>query len=619
MPYSSRNAAFSREKHQFISQFFPQLSSAKSLDLKLKNVDQRTKSMGYSFLLQNQNALETEFSEIFNILKQQDDENKEIFLFWCYYCASSLELLFKAYSQEGNAEKYRKIKQQIKDRLDGNKKNSLDDEGFIQSLQNSFLEGFRNLINSPLHLSQIRDYVAYSNLCRIYWVFCRLTLTKGFAVAKDLKLIDQLDVILGTHTDVDKIIGTLQAPTGIINYFSVGFFLIRFMIDGGLLIRHSFFPTELEKGAEHSSEVIKMSFLPGAARIEAYRNSYIVVQEDETSDIELYYVPKSGSPEKLTLKDRSKITKALLSKIDTEQSIRLTAKEVSDIITEDTAHIPEATTWYDRFKYELYKRHCNFANDLVWATVNFLSNFNELVHISGPAASYLTAAFLTFDVCMALYKCHLAKEEYLTKKAQYLEEIDDYNNPERFKILTAEQRLMHVDMLNKQLIELEINWRTKEATYHFVAAAAALLMIGFTASMLVNPAILVVGCYFACTIAVAMYLSSGAYTQYQEKSLYLEQAQLTGKNLSVAQKEFEVARNDFIFTMVKNTVVPTVLIATFAVCWPAAIILTALYLGYEAYHAYDQHSESKAIKQLALAGPDEEVDSDSHLLASVAY
>ncbi|BCA97173.1 hypothetical protein TUM19329_35340 [Legionella antarctica] len=611
MVYSSQNAAVGREKHRFFVQF----SSAEKLDNQLKAINTRTQNIGYTYLLRNQNALETEFTNMFVFLQQQDDEKKDIFWLYCYYCASLLEAFYKAYSQHGNAEKYRLIRQQIKERLNHDKITNEAEESFIQSLENSFLQGFRNLVNSPFHLSKIRDYVAYSNLCRIYWVFCRLTIVQGLSVAKDL--IEMLDTVLGAHTDIEKITGVLQAPNYYINYLSVGFFLIRFMIDGGLLLRHTFFPTEQEKGAENSCEVIQLDDLPGAATLESYRNTYIMVPNEYGTEIELYYIPQSGSAEKLKIKNKNKLQRTLLDKLNKEQSIRLFAEEVRTIITEETGHVPESTTPWDRFKYEIYKRHCNFANDLVWATVNFLTNFNQVVHISGPVAGYLTSAFLVFDVCMILYKCNLAKQEYLTKKAQYIAEKDEYSNPDRFRKLTPEQRQMHIEMLDQQLLALKMDWLTKEATFYFVAAAAALLVMGFTASMLLGPAVMIAGCYFACIIAVAMYLSADSYSKYQEKNLYLEQSQQSGKNLSVALKEYEAARNDFIFTMVKNTVMPLIMITTFAICWPAAIVLTVMYAGYELYHAYDQHSESKVVKQLALTGPQEESD-ESHLLQANA-
>lgn len=604
MVYPVQSAAFRRDKHQF----FPHLSKFSNTDLKIQMIEERVTTMGYTFLLENQKTLETEFMEMFSVLQKQEDENKEVFWFYCYYCASLLEAFHKAYSQPGKEAEYAAIKQQIKDRLKNKPKEQKNDSYFIESLYNSFCSGFNNLLKSPWHLSQIRDYVAYANLCRIYWVFCRLTMTQGFNLAKDLLLIDKLDALLGTHTDVDKIISAFQVPTGVLNFFSVGFFLIRFMIDGGLLLRHTFFPTELEKGAANGCELNKMEHLPGAASIDGYRNSYIFVQEEPDSDLELYYIPRSGQPKKLDIKEKNEFQEKLIQRLGNEDATRLSAEEVRDLITAYTGHIPEVTTAFDRFKQELYKRHCNFANDLVWAIVNGLCNFNNLFHISGPMAGYLTAVFLGFDVGMTLYKCHLAKQEYLVKKSQYLSEIEDYNNPELFKKMSAEQRLLHIDMLNKQLLELEINWQTKEATFYFVAAAAALLMSGFTAALLLSPPALVLASFIVCTMAVAMYLSADKYAAYKEKELYYEQAQLTGKDGVTAHKEFEIARDDFIFAMVKNAIVPTVLISTFAVCWPAALVLTALYMGYELYHANSQHSAGIATKELPLTTPVEEAD-----------
>lgn len=488
----------------------------------------------YSFLLENLQILEAEFTHLFTVL-QRSSQDKERFWFYCYYCASQLEAFHLAYGQMGKAELYQQKKRAIKARLGINNGSVADhntvEKDFIETLKDSLLDGISSLIKAPFHVAQIRDHVAYTNICRIYWVFCRLTVTQGLTIAKNLQLIDKLDVILGTHTDVDKIIATMRAPTGVINYFSVGFFLARFMIDGAMLIKHTFFPSELEK---------------------------------------------------------------------------------------------QGTTTYQRFKHELYKRHCNFANDLVWATVNFLSNFNHLVGISASAAGYLTSVFLVFDIGMTFYKLHLAEQEYLIKKRQYSEEAEVYKEKLREGESLSPDEEAHYTMLIKQRLELDINWKAKEAMFHFVAAAAALLMMGFTASLLLSPPGLVLAAYFTCTIGVAMYLSYGSYFNYKEKEGYLNQAvaqdtqekqkghELTrkyprtiplfasGSNyLALARKEYETARNDFIFTMAKNIIVPAVLISTYAIFWPAAVALTALYLGYELLHAFNQHQDKKEIKRLA--------------------
>ncbi|KTD42806.1 hypothetical protein [Legionella parisiensis] len=494
--------------------FFEQLHGRK--EITLEEIQDDAGKLSYTFILENQKALEAEFMQMFAVLQKQkneDEEKNKAFWLYCYYCATLLEAFHKAYAQHNKEAEYKKFKENIKKYL-LKEKDAKAEEEFINLLKNSYLNSFENLYTAPAHISRIRDYVAYSNLCRVYWIFCRLTLVSGFALAKETHFLEKLDAILGTHTDADKIIDTLKAPNGVLNYFSVGLFLVRFLIDAGLLVRHTWFPTEEEK------------------------------------------------------KDK--------------------------------------TTALERFKFELYKRHCNFANDLVWATVNFLTNFNHITHIPDPTAGVITAVFLGFDVCMTLYKCYLAKREYLTKKTQYEQEIEDYRNKDLFKHLSQKERETHIAMLEEQILELKINWRTKEVTFYFNAAAAALLMFGFSASLLLTGPGVAIVCFFACTIAVAMYLSSDAYTKYQEKGYRLELGHLKGKELEKARQEYNAAYNDFVFTMIKNTVIPTLLIATYAVCWPAAIALTVLYIGYEIYHSYDQHQSKKEAERLALESPEED-------------
>ncbi|OEH45570.1 hypothetical protein lpari_03480 [Legionella parisiensis] len=178
--------------------------------------------------------------------KNEDEEKNKAFWLYCYYCATLLEAFHKAYAQHNKEAEYKKFKENIKKYL-LKEKDAKAEEEFINLLKNSYLNSFENLYTAPAHISRIRDYVAYSNLCRVYWIFCRLTLVSGFALAKETHFLEKLDAILGTHTDADKIIDTLKAPNGVLNYFSVGLFLVRFLIDAGLLVRHTWFPTEEEK------------------------------------------------------------------------------------------------------------------------------------------------------------------------------------------------------------------------------------------------------------------------------------------------------------------------------------------------------------------------------------
>lgn len=609
MVYSTQSAALRRDKYQFFSQVSPQENYIESMH----RIEKHAKTIEYSFLLNNQQALEVEFNQIFHLLQQQD-EHKEQFWIYCYYCASLLEVFHRAYGQTEKQRNYTTIKEQIKKRLNKEPLPQGEDVDFMKSLYDSFLNGFRQLLKAPAHLSQLQDYVAYSNLCRLYWVFCRLTITQSLTVAKNLNLIDKLEVLLGDHIDVDKIISTMQRPNGVLNFFSVAFFLMRFMIDAGLLIKHTFFPSKLEKGAEHSSEVHVMQRLPGSSSLDAYRNGYILLEEAEGIEPTLYYIPKQGKALRMQIKQGN--LSALMQRMKGCKQQRLSAQEIKETITQITGHTPEPTTALDRFKHEIYKRHCNFLNDLTWATVNFLANYNKITGLSDPIAASLTAVFLVFDVAMILYKSSLAKKAYLARKAQYAEEIAAYSDPQQWPTMTTAQRLEHISLLNQQLRDLEDKWRTKEATFYFVAAAAALLTIGFTASLLVSAPLLIAASFFVCNLAIAMYFSAETYSNYKEKSLALEYAQLNGRQLPAAQKAYEAARNQFIFTMVKNTIVPMVLITTYAICWPAAVILTAVYLGGELLHNYNQHEQQKEAKKLALSAPQEDAHECKELSSS---
>lgn len=493
-------------------QFFSEYSQQSPLATKLGHIKNRNERNGYRYILANHQNLETEFAHLFKALQQQKDENLEVFWLYCYYCASMLESFHKAYSQSEKAADFKRIRDQIKERLEKiNKKETHKDEVFINHLKIKFQENIKSLANAPFHIAKIRDYVVYANLCRVYWTFCRLTMVSGLNASREL--IRQLDILLGTQTNVDQIIATIQAPTGVLYYFSVGLFLARFVVDAAMLVKHTFFPSKADLASESE----------------------------------------------------------------------------------------EKTTRMERFKHELYKRHCNFANDLVWATVNFLSNFNRVVGISDPTAGFLTAAFLVFDVCLLIYKRELGKAEYLDKKAQYELEKKYYGED---KSISDAQRLLQLQIIDRQLKELEINWKTKEASIYFNIGAAGMLAAGFAAYLVVSNPVLIVGCFFLGTIGVAMYLTGDTYSTFKNKSLYLEQAQLTDDNVKLALKEYETARNDFIFTMIKNAVIPTVLITTFAICWPAALVLTAMYVGYEFYHAYHQHQGGQAAKQMSLPAAD---------------
>lgn len=238
-------------------------------------------------------------------------------------------------------------------------------------------------------------------------------------------------------------------------------------------------------------------------------------------------------------------------------------------------------------------------NDIMWSAVNGVTNYNQLFGISNLAAGWILAGFLFVDVSVILWRRHLEHTEFLTKRSQYIQERDDIERGgdlDRYAILT------------EQIHQLDLTWQANDAKYWFDASAAFLLASGFTASMIVSLPVLFIGSYVVCTFAVGMYLSDDAYRNYKEKSLILDEVHLHSKmDPSQAIQDYQNARNEFAFTLAKNTIIPMFLIGTFTLCWQAALLLTIAYAGYSLYRSYPGSAKDEALvydgPQNALASP----------------
>jgi hypothetical protein len=263
---------------------------------------------------------------------------------------------------------------------------------------------------------------------------------------------------------------------------------------------------------------------------------------------------------------------------------------------------------WERFSSEVCKRHGSLANDAVWGPINLITNYNTVFGISGAVAGWITVGFLLFDFCLIAWLRHLAEKEYITKKAQYENELKEFQRQATNKELTDEQRrmaAMQCAVIQRQLIEHENNWQVKSSTFWFQSTAALLLLLGFTGAMLLTTLIMSIACYFLCVVAVAIYMSSDAYGNYQKERIALQQVEIDiddNKNAIEKAKAAEKcakARNEFIFTLLENAIMPALLMATFAICWQAAIVLAAAYLVYKIYNAvgkaHDKYEENRVV------------------------
>lgn len=265
-------------------------------------------------------------------------------------------------------------------------------------------------------------------------------------------------------------------------------------------------------------------------------------------------------------------------------------------------------TLSQRFTHELWKRHPELLNDVFWAFANTAGNYAAYFHIAAPIAGGITAVGLVFDIGLLMWRREVAEKEYLAKSAQYTQELNHYRdqiNNTNDLILIKDYQARY-NLTERQLVELTINWQATNSTFWFNITAALLLATGFTAAMIVTPGVFVIAGYALCLFGVAMYLSAGSYSNYKEKSLRLEHAKLNEENdLKQTNAQYIAARNDYMFTMVKNVILPTVIIATLIVCWEAALFVCTAYLVFELYRAYSNYLQKQQADKPNLIAADD--------------
>lgn len=267
-----------------------------------------------------------------------------------------------------------------------------------------------------------------------------------------------------------------------------------------------------------------------------------------------------------------------------------------------------------RLRNEWDKRGADMLNHGGWSLVNLITNYNTLFKISGPLAGWIVVGFLWVDIFTLLYKKHRAEKAFLLKRNEYDQEIaelikeieENKGNP----VVLAKR----LEVMREQKKQLEIDWHTKRETYNLMIYATFALMVGFGASMVLTPAVAVIACYFVCVLGVATYLSEGVFADYKNAQLQLKYTDRNaGNSLEIQrlEKNYIAAKEELIKTMVKYSIMPSLLILTYAICWPAALALTVLYVGFEIYQSYKKHQKSQEVLNPGL-----EHDSYTHLSIS---
>lgn len=263
-------------------------------------------------------------------------------------------------------------------------------------------------------------------------------------------------------------------------------------------------------------------------------------------------------------------------------------------------------TFADRLRLffaELYGRRVNLVNDLVWTLVNLLCNYNYLFHISAGLAGWLTFGFLLFDAAWIVINWFLeqpknqAKLDIIQKRIEELQiELNNASEAEKPKI----RRKIDIENMLKREQQKQIE--ADFARTLFNVGAASFIAAGFATALIFTPAGIGTIAFFLCVIGVGMYLSAGAFREMRMKQLECADAQKaydSNKSFenkstwAAAQEEYSAAKQELCWTMLKNTVVPMLIMASISVCWEVAVVLAVVYIVSEVYEAYQKYKQNK--------------------------
>lgn len=466
----------------------------------------RVRDKNYTFLANNHLLIKQEFDQMFKSLQKQGQNRREFWLY-CYYCCEMLQSYYTSYGKQIEVDIYAKKAAELLHRAETGRfaNPQINEAGFVDSLRIQLAADLAELARTPRHISEIEKWLGFTNIYRIHFTFCRIFVKQSIIFARELEWLKQLQALAGSNAD--DMVAAINAPAQVFYSLSVGLMAARFIINAGMLLKHTFF------AAEHERDL----------------------------------------------------------------------------------------AWQERFKKELYKRHCVMLNDMVWGTVNLLTNYPTILNVSAPLAAWLTAGFMCFDIALLVYRRHLNEQEYLLKKAQFSMEKTNYLALLQAMELSAADRqkyVAHISVLDEQLKQLEISHKASDATFLFNIVAATLLMSGFTASLLVTAPVAITVFYLVCTIGVAMYLTADIYGAYKEKSLILEQLQIEHGDTTEAFKAMQKARNDFMLAMAKNIIIPLLIVTLFAVSWQAALVFVAVYVGFELLNGCRKKAQQQRPNQL---------------------
>lgn len=232
------------------------------------------------------------------------------------------------------------------------------------------------------------------------------------------------------------------------------------------------------------------------------------------------------------------------------------------------------TSKIKRLMAELHKRHVILLNDLCWGTINGLTNYAWFFQFSAGLVQYLTVGFLMLDFLLVL------DDYWFVTRKRYKDSLARLQSYENLDPRAKE-------LNNQQIADYKIQWNAALATTIYQSVAAAIFVSAFATSFFFAAPLMGAILFGLCVLAVTMYLTAGKanllfHSTLKHRAIKPDTEQHIAEKEN-AKKEIYNNSKDLFLSILEKSLLPTITITLLVVCWQAAVVFTALYLGYKLY------------------------------------
>ena len=246
-------------------------------------------------------------------------------------------------------------------------------------------------------------------------------------------------------------------------------------------------------------------------------------------------------------------------------------------------HEQNASLWL-RLVVELRKNYANLLNDVVWATLNGLTNYAKYTNISNLFANQLLVAGLVFDVALLAVRMMESECSHQFKLTKY------HNQQRRHEGANL--------ILQQQIDALHLEIITMRATFATNLAAGTFLASGYSASLVLLSTTGIMLSYFSVLLGVVMYLSADACGKYLTCKLIERDHRVHQRHTAADTDATQQAWDTLTRSVIFNTTMPMALMALLAVSWQVTLGLIVLAIAKVTYDQYAPLSDDENVRVL---------------------